>query len=110
MHNTYHTNMSCFIDPPAITAIEFTEVCTNDFTVSWTAASNEEGLSYSVTLLPLNISVNPTMDTSYNFTGLMAATSYVVSIFSRIKMCLGIPDEMIVTTLAMEAGLPQSEC
>ena len=40
------SELYCFIAPPAITAIEVNEICTNDFTVSWTPASNEEGLSY----------------------------------------------------------------
>ena len=98
-----------YIGPPVINAIEVTEVCTNDFTVSWTAASNEEGLSYTVILLPLNISVNPMMDTSYNFTGLMPANSYVVSVFSILSNCVGNPTTTMVTTLPVEEGVPQSE-
>ena len=98
-----------FIDPPAITAMEFTKVCTNDFTVSWTADSNEEGLSYGVTISSLNINADLIMDTSHNFTELKAATSYEVSIFSRINTCLGIPDTTMVTTLTVEAGVPQGE-
>ena len=101
--------MCHYIDPPAITAIEVTEVCTNDFTLSWTTASNEEGLSYIMTLLPLNISVNAITDTSYNFTGLMPATSYEVNVMSKINTCLGIPNKITVITLAVDAGLPQSE-
>ena len=97
-----------FVDPPAITAVEVTEVCTNDFTISWTAASNEEELSYNVMLSLLNISVNSLMDSSYNFTGLMPATSYVVNVFSMINNCLGIPNTTVITTLTVEAGVPQS--
>ena len=99
----------CCIDPPAITAIEVTEVCTNDFTVSWSAANNEEGLSYTVTLLPLNISVNSVMDTSYNFTGLMPDTDYKVNTSSIVNDCSGIATTIMVTTLTAEAGVPQSE-
>ena len=99
----------CCIDPPAITAIEVTEVCTNDFTVSWSAANNEEGLSYTVTLLPLNISVNSVMDTSYNFTGLTPDTDYKVNTSSIVNDCSGIATTIMVTTLTAEAGVPQSE-
>ena len=98
----------CFIAPPAITAIEVAEVCTNDFTVSWTAASNEEGLSYTVTLLPINISVNPAVK-SYNFTELMPGTSYDVNIFSRINSCSGMSNTTMFTTLTVVEGVPQSE-
>ena len=104
-------NLCYSIDPPAITSIVVTEVCTNDFTVSWTAASNEEGLSYGVTVSPSNTTAAPILETSYNFTGLMPATSYVVSIFSTIdySTCVGVPYNTIITTLAVEDGVPQSE-
>ena len=103
-------NLCYSIDPPAITSIEVTEVCANDFTVSWTAASNE-GLYYGAIVSPLNISVAPILETSYNFTVPMPATSYVVSIFSIIdySTCVGIPNNTIITTLAVEDGVPQSE-
>ena len=98
-----------FIDPPAIVDVNVTERCINDFTISWTAASDEEGISYGVTLLPLNITANPIMDTSYNITDLMPATSYTVHVFSAINTCIGIPDVTTVTTLAVEVAVPQSE-
>ena len=102
------------VDPPAITTVEVTGRCTNDFTVSWTTASNEEGLSYTVSLLPAGMAVDPVVDTSYNFTELMPNTTYTVSIVSRlgstlITPCLGIPYTTMVTTLTVETGLPQSE-
>ena len=104
----------CIVDPPAITTVEVTRRCTNDFTVSWTTASNEEGLSYTVSLLPAGMAVDPVVDTSYNFTELMPNTTYTVSIVSRlgstlITPCLGIPYTTMVTTLAVEEGVPQSE-
>ena len=99
----------CLIDPPAITSVDPSNICTNDFTVSWTAASDEEGISYGVTLLPLNITANIIMDTSYNITDLMPATSYTVHVFSAINTCIGIPDVTTVTTLAVEIAVPQSE-
>ena len=104
----------CCIDPPAITAIEVTEVCTNDFTVSWTAASNGEGLSYSVTLFPSGmaggITPDSMMSTSYNFTDLMPNTAHEVSVATILNStCLGIANTTMVTTLTVEAGLPQSE-
>ena len=104
----------CFIDPPAITGIEVTEVCTNDFTVSWTAASNEEGLSYNVTLLSPSMMngrvADAVMDTSYNFTDLMPNTVYNVSVASRLSnTCVGIASTIMVTTLTVEAGVPHSK-
>ena len=101
----------CFIDPPAITSVDPSDICTNDFTVSWTAASDEEGISYGVTLilLPRNITANPIMETSYNITDLMPATSYTVHVFSAINTCIGIPDVTTVTTLAVEVAVPKSE-
>ena len=106
--------MSYNVDPPAITAIEITEVCTNDFTVSWTAASNQEGLSYGVTLFPSgmtgDITINSMMNTSYNFTDLMPNTAYNVSVASVLaRTCVGIVTTTVITTLTIEAGLPQSE-
>ena len=102
------------VDPPAITTVKVTGRCTNDFTVSWTAASNEEGLSYTVSLLLTGMAVDPVVDTSYNFTELMPNITYTVSIVSRlgntlITPCLGIPYTTMVTTLTVEAGVPQSE-
>ena len=108
-------NCVVFTDPPAITAIGVTEVCTNDFTVSWTAASNEEGLSYSVTLsspsVMNDIVVDVVMNTSYNFTGLLPDTTYNVSVASRIisTTCVGIANTTMVTTLTVKSGVPQSE-
>ena len=100
----------CFIDPPAITAIEITEVCTNDFTVSWTAVINEEELSYSVTLFPGGITLNSIIGTSYNFTDLMPNTAYGVTVASILnRTCLGINNTKMITTLTEEAGVPQSE-
>ena len=108
------SKLCCFIDPPAITAIEATEVCTNDFTVSWTAASNKEGLSYTVTLsspsVMNDIVVDAMMNTSYNFTDLMPNTAYDVSVVSRlISTCVGTHNTTMVTTLTAEAGVPQSK-
>ena len=109
------SNGVVFIDPPDIVAIEVTEVCTNDFTVSWIAASNKEGLSFNVTLSPPSV-INDTvvdamMNTSYNFTDLMPNTAYDVSVVSTIRstLCLGIPVTTMVTTLTVEAGVSQSE-
>ena len=102
------------IDPPAITPADITEVCTNDFTVSWTTANNEEGLSYDVMLsspsMMNGIVVDVMMNTSYNFTDLMPDVGYNVSVASRLtSMCLGIAHTISVTTLKVEAGLPQGK-
>ena len=93
-----HVVVHCNVDPPAITTVEVTGRCTNDFTVSWTAASNEEGLSYIVSLLSAG----------------MPNTTYTVFIVSRLRTplitpCLGIPYTTMVTTLSVEEGVPQSE-
>ena len=106
--------MCHYIDPPAVTVIEATEVCTNDFTVSWTAASNEEGLSYTVTLLSPSITndtvVDAMMNTSYKFTDLMPNTAYDVTVVSRLaSTCVGTHNTIMVTTLTVEVGVPQSE-
>ena len=96
----------CFIAaPPAITSVEVNEICTNDFTVSWTPASNEEGLSYNVTLS--FILLVSTINNSYNFTGLTPNTEYNVSIASVLNSCLGASNTTLLTTV--EAGVPNSE-
>ena len=102
------------VDPPAITTIEIAEVCINDFTVSCTAASNEEGLSYVVTLLPPSggvIGADLMMDTSYNFTDLFPDATYNVTVASRSRStsCVGIPNTIMVTTLTVAEGIPASE-
>ena len=106
--------MCHYIDPPAITVIEVTEVCTNDFTVSWSTASNEEGLSYIVTLSSPSMMnytvVDAMMNASYNFTDLMPNTAFDVSVVSRLtSTCLGIATTTMVTTLTVEVGVLQSE-
>ena len=108
------SKLYCFYTaaPPAITAIEVNEICTNDFNVSWTPASNEEGLSYNVTLsLQSGVILvsDSTMDTSYNFTGLTPNTEYNVSIVSVLNSCTGTLNTMLLTTVTVEAGVPQSK-
>ena len=111
----------CFVDPPAVT-VNATGICTNDFTASWTAASNREVLSYTVLLLPPSMAnglmLDSIMNTSYNFTEqggnarLMSNTTYSLSVNSILGpslTCLGIPTTIMVTTLTIEEGVPQSE-
>ena len=110
----YGSKLCCCIDPPAITTADIIEVCTNDFTVSWTTANNEEGLSYDVMLFSPSmmngIVVDAMMYTSYNFTDLMPDVDYNVSVASRLtSMCLGIAHTISVTTLKVGAGLPQGK-
>ena len=94
--------------PPDI--IEVTEVCINDFAVSW---NSTEGLTYTVSILPPSMmggmSVGPTMDTTHTFTDLIPNTVYAVSVTSIMDTCTGIPNTVMVTTLSEEMGLPQSE-
>ena len=102
----------CTAASPDITDVEVNEICTNDFTVSWTPASNEEGLFYNVTLT-LQSGVmfisDLTMDNSYNFTGLTPNTNYSVSIASVLNSCTGTPNTMLLTTVIVEARVPRSE-
>ena len=114
MIHVYGSKLCCCIDPPAITTADIIEVCTNDFTVSWTTANNEEGLSYDVmlfsTIMMSSVVVDTMMYTSYNFTDLMPDTDYNVSVASKlISMCLGIVHTISVTTLKVGAGLPQGK-
>ena len=114
MIHVYGSKLCCCIDPPAITTADIIEVCTNDFTVSWTTANNEEGLSYDVMLFsPIMMSsivVDAMMYTSYNFTDLMPDVGYNISVASRLtSMCLGIAHAISVTTLKVGAGLPQGK-
>ena len=104
-----HVMAHCTIDPAGITTVEVTGRCTNDFTLSWTAASNEERLSYTLSLVPDGTAINPEMNTSYNVTGLMPDTTYTVSVYGRLIACLGIPYVTTVTTLTVAAGVPQGE-
>ena len=100
------------IDPPAITAIQVIEACTNDFTISWTAPNNEEELSYTVTIFPPNEggTTIDVMDTSYKYTEPKADTTYNFSVASRlIGRCLGSPTTIMVTTLAVAQGIPGGE-
>ena len=102
-----------YVAPPAITAIEVNEICTNDFNVSWTPASNEEGLFYDVILLQSSMSngirLDSTMDTSYNFTGLTPNTAYNITVASVLNSCSGTPNTIMLTTVTVQAGVPQSE-
>ena len=87
-------------------------MCTNDFTVSWTPASNDTGLSYNVILSLQSVVIlvsDSTMDNSYNFTGLTPNTNYSVSIVSVLNSCTGTPNTIILTTVTVEAGVPNSE-
>ena len=85
---------------PPIDSITVNETCSNDFTVSWTATSDDIRLSYNVTLSPpSSVALITTMDNSYNFTGLMPNTVYNIAIRAgEILQCLGAPTAMMITT------------
>ena len=114
LHVYIHTHMYslllCFCPALPPDAIKFTEVCTNDFTVSW---DSTEGLTYTVSILPPSMadgmSVGPRMDTQNTFTDLIPNTVYAVSVTSIMDTCVGIPNTVMVTTLSEEMGLPQGE-
>ena len=103
--------IALYVDPPAITTVEVTGRCTNDFTLSWTAASNVEGLSYTVSVIPPGTSVDLMDTSSYNVTGLTPGTTYTISVRLRLTTtsCLGLPNIITNTTLTVEEGVPQSE-
>ena len=94
------TYISHIVDAPPIDSITVVEACRNDFTVSWTATSNEIRLSYNVTLSPpSSVALITTMDNSYNFTGLMPNTTYAVTIRAgEVVQCLGAPTTMMIAT------------
>ena len=103
----------CCIEPSDITAIVVTDLCTNDFTISWIAA-NSEGLSYTVTFLPPSGggTTVDSMDTFYNYTEPIPETTYNVSVTGRLKeitTCLGNSTTIMVTTLAVAEGVPPSK-
>ena len=104
--------IALYVDPPVITTVEVTGRCTNDFTLSWATASNEEGLSYTVSIVSDEISED-VMDTTYNVTELTPGTTYTISVNTRLTTtsftpCLGFPN-ITNTTLTVEAGVPRSE-
>ena len=100
----------CFSSALPPDVIEATDICTEDFTVSW---NSTEGLTYTVGVLPPNMmdgmSVGPMMDVSNTFDKLSPNTVYTVSVASRMDGCLGIPNTIVVKTLTEQEGLPQSE-
>ena len=105
----------CFVAPlPPINSITVndSEVCSNDFTVSWTSTSNDGGLPYSVMISP-SLSgqiIAPTMDNLFNFTELTPNTNYNVSVATVGTMqCLGTPTTIMITTATREASVPRSE-
>ena len=55
------------------------------------------------------IGADAMMDTSYNFTRLVPNNTYLVSIFSRLSSCFGINSTIMVTTVAVEEGVPVSK-
>ena len=92
------------VPPLAIsTTIVIDEICTNDFTISWTTTSNDTGLSYTVKLSPPSQTLT-TPNTSYNFTELMANVTYNITVVASNNSGNGIPAVIMVTTL--ETGIP----
>ena len=82
--------------------------------MSWTPASNEEGLSYAVKISRSDV-VNDTgtvidsiTESFHHFTGLLSDTAYIISVVSILKTCEGNPSRTMVTTLSAKEGV-QSE-
>ena len=109
---TYLLDVGFNIDPPNTDLqIIVNEICVNDFSASWTPVSNEEGLSYNVTLsgpglMNENV-INSTMNIFHNFTRLSPNTTYTISVVSELDSCPGIPSTEMVTTLTESEGVPQ---
>jgi len=97
-----------FVDPPPINNLTATEVCINDFTVSWTPGNGDTGVLYNVRRSSLAV-IQQTMDTSFNLTALTQNTDYMVDIVSVSSTCSGVPKRISVTTSTREAGVPRSE-
>ena len=96
-------------DPPPINSIRVDEVCSNDFTISWISTRDDTGLHFIVILAPLG-QLTTTMDTNYNFTGLMPNTNYSVTVSTKETMaCLGLSMVIMVTTVTKQAAVPRSE-
>ena len=97
-----------YVAPPLAisTTVVIDEICTNDFTISWTATSNDAGLSYTVILSPPSQTLTTT-NTSYNFTELMANVTYNVTVVASNNSGSGIPAVIMVTTL--ETGIPMGK-
>ena len=53
--------------------------------------------------------LDSTMDTSYNFTGLTPNTAYNITVASVLNSCLGTSNTIMLTTVTVEIGVPQSE-
>ena len=97
------------IDSPP-TSITVDEICINDFSASWSATGNNAGLSYLVTPPIPPDNMQPTMNTSRNFTGLTPNTRYTIYVLTWISRdCAGVPTSKMVTTSTTEAGMPKSE-
>ena len=106
-----HVHILLFpLDPPPINNIRVDEICSSDFTVSWTSARDDTGLYYNVMLFPPGQSLS-TMDTYYNFTELTPNNNHSVTIATRFEdmTCLGFPMVMMITTSTRQATVPMSE-
>jgi len=97
-----------YIAPPAINNLTATEICINDFTVSWTPGNGDTDVLYDVRRSSLIVG-QQTMNTSFNFTSLTPNTDYMVNVISVSSGCSGIPKRINVTKSTREAGVPRSE-
>jgi len=94
-----------YVDPPSIDNLTATEICFEDFTVSWTPGNGDTKVYFNVS----SIVVHQTMNTSFNFTALTPNTNYLVDVVSVSSTCSGAPKGISVTTSTREAGVPRSE-
>lgn len=115
---TYVHTYVVSIDPPAINSITVDELCSNDFTISWTITGDDTGVSYTVTLISSGLSglTVTTMNTSHNVTrlssvdGLTPNTSYDVEVVSIAgQTCMGVSATTTATTSTREAAVPRSK-
>ena len=96
-------------DPPPINNIRVEEICSNDFTISWTSTGDDTRLYYNVILTPSNQMLT-TMDTYNNFTGLTPDTNYNITVATQESMaCLGFSMVLRIATVTRQVAVPGSE-
>ena len=97
--------------PPSSGNFISTNICINDFTISWDLFTSDpvcEPVSYDVTISPYDgVMMMRITDTSYNFTGLTPDNSYTVTVAGRNDAGVGeSTNVVVVNTPTMEEALP----
>jgi len=99
--------------PTPVTGLMTTDVCVNDFTISWDPVDSDqacEPLSYDVTLSSSDdVMMMKTTDTSYNFTGLTPNNNYTVIVAGSNKAGEGSSANKSISLPTMEQAVPSSK-